>query len=345
MLKKVLSGIACLKRSVTPHPLHVQWFLTRRCNYKCPSCQIWKQSPCSELNTEEVKRGVDTLQSMRVVDLVFTGGNPLLRNDIGEILRYAHDKFPLVSIYDNGSLAYKKVKLLRYVDKVCISLNTLNQKLQDHMSGVPGAFRNAIKSIEVLKKNDVGVVASATISKPNLGETYDLIKYFGERGIPTNLSLYSEVTFTDSPIKIGVEDDFLKFPSDGEMLNFIKQLEAAEEKYPVTLDWKTTNSLKKIFTNNQRDWKCNALGSFFIVNEEGYISGCHLKPPVCKIWELPEIWETRKMNELRLDNKQCEKCTYLCYITYSHLRSLRSLFQYFWEYEHHALKRASGHLK
>ena len=68
-------------------PHHVQWMVTRRCNYRCKSCDVWRdQKLPKELSFEKIKSGLDILHEMGVVEIVLSGGNPLLRDDIGEII-------------------------------------------------------------------------------------------------------------------------------------------------------------------------------------------------------------------------------------------------------------------
>ncbi len=64
-----------------------------------------------ELAAEEIKKGFDILKKIGVVELVISGGEPLLRDDIGEILDYASKLF-VTTVYDNGSMACKKNRLL-----------------------------------------------------------------------------------------------------------------------------------------------------------------------------------------------------------------------------------------
>jgi len=294
------------------------------------------------LTTEEAKEAVNILQKMRVAELVFTGGNPLLREDVGEILRYAHQKFPIVSIYDNGSLAARNLDALRHVDRVCVSLNTLNPELQNSMCGVSGAFKDAMHSITLLKDEGIGVVVSIMISNANIEEVPAVVEYFGRRNISLTFSLHSEVTLPDSTIKIGMLNPAFKIQPDSRLLNLLKTLQRLKKKHPIHLDMKTANSLEKLFSKGVRDWKCESLSSFFIMNEGGSVSGCHIMSPVCKIWELPKIWETEKTDSLRRSYNRCEKCSYLCYIAYSNLKKISNLVEYCFDYERYILGRISS---
>jgi MoaA/NifB/PqqE/SkfB family radical SAM enzyme len=276
---------------------------------------------------------------MRVVELVFTGGNPLLRNDIEEVLKYSYEKFPVVSIFDNGSIAYKKIGCLKFVDAVCISLNTLNSALQDNMSGVSGAFQSAMRSIEKLKSAGIRTVVSITISDANVNEVANLIEHFGRREIEILLCLYSDVSSPDSLVKIGTEDSSFKFKSKDAMIKLIEQLKKLKKKYLIHIDSKTTQSLYNLFSSGTRDWICGALTSFFVVNEQGDISGCNIMPAICKIWDLPALWSSNQINEIRQKNRQCTKCTYLCYIAYSNVNNFSNLVKYALNYElHHFFK-------
>jgi len=108
--------------ALTPNrPHHAQWMITRKCNYRCRGCNVWKEQDQRELSTEEVKRGLDILKDLGIVELVISGGDPLLRKDAPEIIDYASNLF-VTTVYDNGSMAKKKLEALRNVDFVAMAL-------------------------------------------------------------------------------------------------------------------------------------------------------------------------------------------------------------------------------
>ena len=166
--KKALSLARRFLTSNKPH--HAQWFLTNRCNYRCRSCGVWreKRKPV-EVAVEEVKAGLDALKKIGVAEIVFSGGNPLLREDIDEILTYASQYF-ITTIYDNGSMALKKIDALRNADFVAISLDTLDEKKNDYMRGVKGAWKKSMEAIEKLHEEGISVGVAPTISQLNIYE-------------------------------------------------------------------------------------------------------------------------------------------------------------------------------
>ncbi len=276
---------------------------------------------------------------MHIANIVFTGGNPLLRNDIKEILKYAQSKFPLVTIYDNGSMIEKRLSALQYVDKVCVSLSTLDSKLQSSLCGVPKALEKTLSALDLLEKNNISPAVSILITNANLSEAPSIIEYFGLRGVPVNLSLYETISLPNSSIKIGRENTSLVL-SNGKLAEFISTLPDLKKKFKIYLDLKTIECLENLFSKNSRNWKCQALSSFFTINEYGYVSGCHTMPPICHLFELQDLWETDKMKQLRLKYNKCEKCTYLCYITYSNLKRIRDLVGYTLDYALHSYAKA-----
>jgi len=312
--------LGLLKRSFTPNrPYHAQWLLTRRCNYRCRSCDIWREKPeLEEVSTEEVKRGLDVFRRLGVLEVVFSGGNPLLRDDIGEILDYASRYF-ITTIYDNGSLAAEKIDSLRNVDFVAISLDTLDKKKLDYIKGVPGAWEKAVGAIETLQNEGISVVISPTISRLNQHEIVDFTKYFTKRGVPVLYCLYSYDYPTENRLfGIGKRIDEFE-PTDRASLAEVcdELIELKRKQQGIFITTKVLNALKEFCFNGQRTWECKALRGFFIVDHLGRVAGCHLRQPVASILELSDQWNSERFGNLRKEYGRCDKCTYLCYIVYS----------------------------
>lgn len=318
------------KCSLLPNrPYHVQWLLTRRCNYRCKGCNVWRDQDVKELPTEKIKEGLDVLKKLDVMEIVFSGGAPLLRDDIDEILEYASRYF-ITTVYDNGSLAEKKIDALQKVDFVAISLDTLNPVKNDHAKGVRGAWKKAMKTIETLHENGVSVSISPTISQLNLQEVADLTKYFTQKEIPVWYCLYSYDDNVDSNqlFEIGKKNDELEIVDGKEMVKLCDTLtEMKKQNGYVLITTKTLNAIKHLFAEGKRTWKCRALRNFFMIDHLGRVAGCHLRQPVASIFDLPTVWNSQRFDDLRRSYSECAKCTYLCYIFYSLHGSVIGNFQ------------------
>jgi len=315
-LSKVLR---MLKVSLTHNsPYHAQWLLTRRCNYRCRGCEVWREQDKREMPTDDVKRGLDALRKLDVMEIVLSGGNPLLRDDIDEIIEYA-SRFFVTTVYDNGSMAVEKIDALRTADFVAISLDTLDEQSADYMKGVPGAWKKAMNAIETLHEEGISVGASPTISRLNLHEIVDFTKYFTDRGIPVWYCLYWYDYPTENQLfEIGKKTDEFSI-TDRKTMAMVcdKLIEMKRKRQGVFITDKTLTALKQLFVNGQRTWRCQALKGFFMVDHLGRVAGCHCNEPVASVFELPEVWGSPKFESLRKKYHECNRCAYLCYIFYS----------------------------
>jgi len=281
------------------------------------------------LSAEEVKKGLDVLKDLGVIEIVFSGGAPLLRDDIHEILEYASRSF-VTTVYDNGSLAADKIEALRDVDFVAISLDTLDPKKNDHAKGVKGSWIKAMNTIEKLHEEGISVSISPTISQFNLHEIVDLTEYFLEKNIPLWYCLYSYDTPIDSSqlFKIGKRNDELEIADRNAMVKLCDTLvEMKKQNSNILITNKTLDAIKHLFLDGKRTWKCRALQNFFMIDHMGRVAGCHLRKPAASVLDLPNVWHSPKFDALRQTYSKCTQCTYLCYIFYSIHGSVLGNFQ------------------
>jgi len=300
-------------------PYHVQWFITRKCNYRCKGCNVWLEQDSKELTTEEVKKGLDILKELGVIEIVFSGGNPLLRDDIDEILEYASRYF-ITTVYDNGSMVTKKIDTLQKVDFVAISIDSLDPEKHNYIKGVNGAWKNAMNALETLQKKGIHACISPTISQLNLHEIVDLTNYFSQKKIPIWFCLYSyDFSTSDSQLfKIGKKNDEFLITDRKAMIALCNSLIAMKKKNNnILVTTQLLKAIKDLYLKGVRTWKCQALRNFFVIDHLGRVAGCHLRKPVASIFDIPKLWNSKKMDILRKHYNACDKCIYLCYIFYS----------------------------
>lgn len=308
-----------LRSFIPDRPRHAQWMVTRRCNYQCKGCNVWQEQEAKELSTEEIKQGLDILKKLGIIEIVISGGNPLLREDIGEIIKYASRNF-ITTVYDNGSTAAEKIDALRYADFVAISIDSLDPGKNDYIKGVKGSLEKAMQAVEKLHEERINVCVTPTISQFNLYEIIDLTNYFLKKEIPLWYCLYSYDFSEDSTqlFKIGRKNDAFLITDKKAMVKLCDSLiELQKRNSNVLMTTKILSALKNLYLTGKRTWKCKALQNFFMIDHLGRVAGCHLHNPVASVFELPELWNSRKFAALRQSYNKCANCTYLCYIFYS----------------------------
>lgn len=306
-------------RSLTPdRPYHVQWMLTRKCNYRCKGCNVWREQDANELSAEDIKRGLDILRKLGVVEVVLSGGNPLLRDDIDEIIAYA-SRFFVTTVYDNGSMAAKKIDALRNADLVAISIDSLDPEKNDYIKGVKGSLNEAVEAVERLHEEGISVTVTPTISQLNLYEIVDLTKYFLKKGVPLWYCLYS-YDFSegaDQLFRIGRKNDEFEIVDKKAMVELCDSLIRMKEKYRnILMTSEMLEAVKNLYLG-RRTWKCRALRNFFVIDHLGRVASCHVHNQIASIFDLPRVWNSPKFDALRKIYSECTQCTYLCYIFYS----------------------------
>jgi MoaA/NifB/PqqE/SkfB family radical SAM enzyme len=146
-------------------PLVIGWAITNRCNYHCKYCGRWKKQE-KELSTKQVFSIIDQLANLGCKKIVFTGGEPLIREDIGDIINYCKKKGLLVGINSNGSLIKNKIDIIKNIDYLTLSLDG-PEKINDS-TRVKGSYNKAIKAIEIAKNKNIKISLTTVISKQNL---------------------------------------------------------------------------------------------------------------------------------------------------------------------------------
>ena len=280
---------------------------------------MWRQQDPKELSTGEVKKGLDILKELGVLEVVLSGGDPLLRDDIDEIIEYASRYF-ITTVYDNGSMALKKIDALRKADFVAISVDSLDPQKNDYLRGVKNAWLNAAKVIETLHEEGIAVSVSPTISQYNIDEILQLTDHFTNMDVPVWYCLYSYDSLGDENqvFKIGKKNDDFAIADKEKMVKLCDSLiELKSKNNNVLVTTKILKVIRDFYSEGKRTWRCRALQNFFVIDHLGRVAGCHLHKPVASIFDLPKAWKSEEFEFLRRTYARCDRCTYLCYIFYS----------------------------
>jgi 12,18-didecarboxysiroheme deacetylase len=166
----------------------VVWNVGQRCNLKCVHC--YSQSKDieypNELNTKEAKAMLDGLAEYGAPVILFSGGEPLMRKDLMELITYARDKGLRAVISTNGTLITeeKAEELKKFgLSYVGISLDGLRET-NDKFRGIEGAFDDALQGIRNCQKVGIKVGLRFTINKRNAKDIPGIFKLIEEENIP-----------------------------------------------------------------------------------------------------------------------------------------------------------------
>lgn len=152
----------------------VAWELTRRCNLGCVHCRASavkvNKFDEEELTTQEVFLLIDEITKVNHPTLILTGGEPLLRKDIFQIVSYGVAKGLKVVMAPNGTLITPAVANQikeAGIKRISVSLDGATAKIHDEIRKINGAFAGAIRGIELAKATGLECQINTTITKQN----------------------------------------------------------------------------------------------------------------------------------------------------------------------------------
>ncbi len=146
-------------------PVMISWEITRRCNLKCPYCESATGAP-PDLPSSDVKKIAGILTGAKTRFVHFTGGEPLVREDLEDILAACKNAGMITSLATNGILLSERSGALRWLDSVTISIDG-EEAIHDSIRG-QGSFAKAIQACELTKKSGRELTISCVISRANL---------------------------------------------------------------------------------------------------------------------------------------------------------------------------------
>jgi radical SAM protein with 4Fe4S-binding SPASM domain len=176
-------------------PYVISWNLTYRCNLACEHCYLDAGgSPLvatenfadrSELGTEECFKVIDEIAAFAPECLtILTGGEPLLRRDILEIVRRAAERGLWVVVGTNGVRITENVAK-RLADAgargLSLSLDALDPERHDRFRRVRGAWQNTVDGAEILNRTGLPFIVQTTAGSHNQGELDAIADFAHER--------------------------------------------------------------------------------------------------------------------------------------------------------------------
>lgn len=151
----------------------IAWEVTRSCNLACKHCRAEAHTEPypGELSTAEAKALIDTFPLVGNPIIIFTGGDPMMRADVYDLIAYAASKGLHCAFSPNGTLITpenaRKIKAAG-VERCSISIDGADAASHDAFRGVPGAFDASMRGIDYLKNAGLAFQINTTVTRSNL---------------------------------------------------------------------------------------------------------------------------------------------------------------------------------
>ena len=148
-------------------PLAVRWQLTNRCVARCKYCSVW-QTPEKEMTLDQIVSILDEMAAMGTQTISYSGGEPMLRQDIGQILEETAKRGISTEMNSTGTGIPEHMAQLKHLDFLKISLDG-PEEIHDLVRG-KNSFRHAMAAAEAAKANGLRFIFSTTLTKYNIKE-------------------------------------------------------------------------------------------------------------------------------------------------------------------------------
>ncbi len=313
---------ACYRRI----PLNGTFELSPVCNFSCRMCYVRKTAK----EVRESQRGILTLDDWRriareardagMLELLLTGGEPLLWPDFWTLYEELVDMGFLVSINTNGSLI-DELAISRFrkrpPQRVNITLYGAGNETYKRLCSVDGVYSDVDRAIRGLADEGITVKLNCSLTPDNAEDIDMIVDYAKDKNLVLSVSTYMFPPVRRDPTKIGTNARFTPEESSRYMMRYLRR-NRGEEKFqgyvksilagkgePLGLESDCTDPVDGSI-------RCRAGRASFWVTWDGWMLPCGMMPePKVDLKAQPfnEAWQqiTEKTSEIKLSGL-CDKC-------------------------------------
>lgn len=288
--------------------------LTPYCNFSCIHCYASPNRMKKQLSNFQIKKIIDILVDNGTIEIFFTGGDPLYRNDFSDIYIYAKKKGLMVSVLSNASMLTQELcdVFNEYpLEELSITMYGYTEETFEKITKLKGSYKKFINAIELIKKNNINCELKAIGMRQNLHEIKDIIEFGRSNGfrIVFGFDIRPMNDYNKNPINLRVSsEEAINFEiNDSDRIEFWNLV--ANGSIKIRDEIKQRQKENFLYT-------CDIAKQFVFINCEGLMQGCvksiTYQYDLLKDFDFKSGWEfLGKVRELKADNDfKCNKCKY-----------------------------------
>jgi radical SAM protein with 4Fe4S-binding SPASM domain len=179
-------------------PYRMDLAVTYRCNNDCAHCYNARERSFPELDLDQWKRVLDKVWELGIPHVVFTGGEPTLRNDLPELIAHAEQNGQITGLNTNARRmsdpSFVESLVKAGLDHVQITVESSDPATHDEMVRCKGAFPQTIAGLKNSLATSLFVMTNTTMLRTNVDTIPATLDFLAELGVPTiglNALIYS----------------------------------------------------------------------------------------------------------------------------------------------------------
>jgi radical SAM protein with 4Fe4S-binding SPASM domain len=310
-------------------PAHPVWEMTAACNLRCIHCHASGGQPApDELTTAEGKRLLDQLAAVQEFRMMaFTGGEPLVRGDLFELLAYSHALGFTNTMATNATLIDDAVaRRLRQhgVAIAAVSLDGFNAQSHDFVRGLPGSFDAAVRGMVSLRRAGILLHINITAMEYNMDQMEPLMALVEELGTGI-LLMYQLVPvgrgrgIGEAALDLGANERLIRFMARAQRTTrAIMEPVAGPQYWPYLLQQNGIDGGPLLRLAETVFHGCSAGRGFVYIKPNGEVWPCPFievscgnirRTPFAAIWDNAPLFRQLRQRETLLKGR-CGECSY-----------------------------------
>lgn len=290
--------------------------ITENCNSKCPSCNFHK-TKTKQMEFDQWIKIIDQLNSLKIKNIRFSGGEPLLRPDIFKLLGYTKKLGCRVTLQSNILLLDEKkiFKLAEIgIDNLSISIDGVdNDYIKTRGSGSFAAVSKTIYTLRKYFQNNIGL--TPTLNSENINGLFKLIQFAKNCKIP--ITGFNLVNFTHYFFSNKYNRKTYDNMDQAKLKELLKYLYVNRSKY-LKINKLDLYVMYRYFQDyRMTDLPCLNPLDKICIGSNGDVYGCCSQEPAGNLLRssLNDLINSEKMKELRFSslNKSCPGCS--CFVS------------------------------
>lgn len=292
-------------------PLAVKLFITHHCMCDCASC-LWKHDDWADASTDDLKRLYREAKAQGFVATAITGGEPFMRRDLGEIVRYVKEElgFPILLFTTGWYLKTRMHEVLPWIDMLMLSMDSARPDRHDAIRKLPGLHARLVESIALVRDHypELSVQLNSCVQRgmERDGEVGELVTLAERLGVPVSFDVITEHRNGADGSKFTATDAGLTLPEIQEVCRDL--LERKRAGAPIL----NSERYFEYFVAGRPGYRCHLPKLAMTVDGRGLVENClDLDHPLgdIKTTPLAEIMASERFRALRCEAEQCSSCS------------------------------------
>jgi len=276
--------------------------ITSRCNLQCKFCEYW-ENPGNEMSTPEIFRMLEDARSFGIGVYNAWTAEPLMREDLPDILRHAKRLGLITSLITNGKLLARRVHELGDLDYLSVSVDGIDS--YKDLRGID--IEDVLGGIRAARTAGHEILMNCVISGKNVHELEDLVNLAEELGVRISFEPINESSGIDKGVwdELGIRD----LPSYQKAIDRLVELKKSDAPIINSITYlEMIRSLKPEF-------RCHASDIILHVTADGTIECCRSqKAALGRVSEgLLNVWKASEETRLKIAG-ECEGCLFFGYV-------------------------------